>query len=99
MRLETCSATRNPIMPGRRPGEAHTEFQLHKSQLLSGAGKRNVFDYTEFRLKKYIEQVTDLQQKETLSKILRDYRHGRVAVAWKSGKPVWLGVTKESTKG
>jgi hypothetical protein len=70
-----------------------TDFQLHKSQLPS-VDKRNLFDYTEFRLKLYISQVTDDQQKTTLSEVLALYKRGQVAVAWKSGKPIWLNVTK-----
>lgn len=91
-------ATRNPLMPGRKPGEATTEFQLHKSQFVMGSGRRNLFDYSEFRLKKYIEKLRDEEQKQVLQKVLRDYKMGMVVVAWKSGKPVWLSVTKE-TKG
>jgi hypothetical protein len=56
---------------------------------------RGVLDYSEFRLKKYIEQVTDEQQKFTLISVLKEYKAGLVAIAWKAGKPVWLKVTKE----
>lgn len=86
-------ATRSPQAPGRKPGEMCTDFQLHKSQI-QGSVKRNLFDYTEFRLKLYISQVTDDQQKTTLSEVLALYKRGQVAVAWKSGKPIWLNVTK-----
>jgi len=88
-------ATRNTQGPGRRPGEVCTDFQLHKSQIPS-SDKKNLFDYTEFRLKKYITQVSDEQQKTTLTEILSQYKRGQVAVAWKAGKPVWITVTKES---
>lgn len=93
MKHEHSMATRSPQAPGRKPGEMCTDFQLHKSQLPS-ADKRNLFDYTEFRLKLYISQVTDDQQKSTLTEVLALYRRGQVAVAWKSGKPIWLNVTK-----
>ena len=86
-------ATRSPQAPGRKPGEMCTDFQLHKSQLPS-SDKRNLFDYTEFRLKLYISQVTDDQQKTTLTDVLALYKKGQVAVAWKNGKPIWLNVTK-----
>ena len=95
MKHEYSMATRSPQGPGRRPGEVCTDFQLHKSQI-PGSDKRNLFDYTEFRLKKYITQVSDEQQKTTLTEILEQYRKGRVAVAWKAGKPVWITITKES---
>lgn len=93
MKHEYSMATRNTQGPGRRPGEVCTDFQLHKSQILSSE-KKNLFDYTEFRLKKYISQITDEQQKTTLTNILDLYKKGQVAVAWKSGKPVWITVTK-----
>jgi hypothetical protein len=86
-------ATRNTQGPGRKPGEACTDFQLHKSQILGSSG-RNLFDYTEFRLRKYITQITDEQQKTTLTNILDQYKKGQVAVAWKGGKPIWITVTK-----
>ena len=99
MKLEAPMATRNPVTPGRKPGETCTDFQLHKSQLFTGSmSKRNIFDYTEFRLMRYIEKIKDETQKATLSKILKDYKSGMVAVAWKCGKPVWLSITKESSK-
>lgn len=84
-------ATRTPQGPGRSPGESCTEFQLHKSQLSST--RRNLFDYTEYRLKRYISQLKD-EQKTALLKVLKEYKQGLVAIAWKSGKPVWISVTK-----
>lgn len=95
MKHEYSMATRFPQAPSRRPGEVCTDFQLHKSQI-PNADRRNLFDYTEFRLKKYIEQLRDEQQKMTLEEILIKYRKGSVAVAWKSGKPLWISITKES---
>lgn len=93
MKHESAMATRTPMTPGRKPGEACTDFQLHKSQA-PGFDKRNLFDYTEFRLARYIQQVNDDQQKTTLLEVLAKYKKGLIAVAWKSGKPVWLAVTK-----
>lgn len=87
------------MMSGRTPGETCTEFQMHKSQLSPGISKRCLFDYTEFRLTRYIEQITDKHQKATLTRILKEYKQGLVVVAWKSGRPIWFAVTKESTKG
>lgn len=97
MKFESCMSTRNPQTPGRKPGESCTEFQLHKSQL-PGTSKRNLFDYTEFRLKLYITQVKDEQQRITLENVLTSYKKGLVAVAWRGGKPVWISVTKESKR-
>lgn len=82
-------------MPGKRPGESCTEFQLHKSQT-SLLNLKKVFDYTEYRLERYIDLMSDVQQKMTLESILKEYVLGLVAVAWKAGRPVWIRVTKES---
>lgn len=94
MRSEKCMTTRSPKTPSKKPGEGQTDFQLHKSQLPVDTSKRNVFDYTVHRLRLYIQQVKDENQKITLAQVLEDYKKGKVAVAWKAGKPVWLSVTK-----
>lgn len=70
-----------------------TEFQLHKSQNYLSLFK-NVRDYSEHRLTIYINHVVDARQKFTLSSVLEQYKLGLVAVAWRSGKPVWLKVSK-----
>lgn len=93
MKHEYTMATRSPQALGRKPGEMCTDFQLHKSQL-SGIDKRNLFDYSELRLKLYISQITDEQQISTLTKILDQYKKGQILIAWKSGKPIWISVTK-----
>lgn len=79
---------------GQKKIDYCTEFQLHKSQN-SLSFFKNVFDYSEYRLKIYINHVIDEQQKFTLISVLKQYKSGLVAIAWKSGKPVWLKVTKE----
>lgn len=83
-------------MPAQKPGEIRTEFQLHKSQL-NTLESRNLIDYTEARLLKYIEQLKDKRQMVTIRTILEDYKKGFVAIAWKSGRPSWITVTKESS--
>ena len=93
-RMKANMATRTPKGTGTKPGENCTEFQLHKSQSQLTAHK-NVFDYSYFRLIQYIQQVTDEQQKQTLKDICVQYKAGMVAIAWKSGRPVWLKVTKD----
>jgi hypothetical protein len=98
MKFERCMTTRNPQVPGRKPGDTCTEFQLHKSQIAPGGAKKNLVDYTEFRLKLYITQVTDEQQRLALEQVLASYKKGQVAVAWKSGKPVWISITKETKR-
>jgi len=88
------SAMSTRYTKGLRIGEPCTEFQLHRSQNPLTFLK-NVLDYSEHRLKRYIDHVVDEQQKFTLISVLKEYRAGLVAIAWKAGKPVWLKVTKE----
>ena len=92
--MKTEMATKRPKQPGWKFGERCTEFQMHKSQL-SLLSVRYIIDYSEQKLKYFIKNVTDSQQKETLIKVLESYKRGEVAVAWKAGKPVWINVTKE----
>jgi len=92
MKRENAMATRTPQGPGLSPGESCTAFQLYKTQL-SNEVRKNLFDYTEYRLRRYISQLKD-DQKKALLKVLKDYKQGLVAIAWKSGKPVWISVTK-----
>lgn len=84
-------ATRNTAAVTGRPDKG-TEFQLHSSS----SGMLNVIDFTERKLIKYASKVTDLQQKMLLMALIEDYRRGRVAVAWRRGRPVHLPVTKET---
>ena len=73
----------------------HTTFQLHKSQqtIFHGILKK-IFDYSEYKLLKCIEIAKDEQQKLVLIVLLKDYINGHVAMAWKSGQPIWIKVTK-----
>lgn len=93
--MNFAMATRTPKGVRPNPGEHCTEFQLHAHHNPNSGRNKGVCDYSEFRLMRYIEQVNDTQQKLTLEGVLKDYKQGRVAVAWKSGRPVWLKVTKE----
>lgn len=86
-------ATRTPKTQGKKPGEHCTEFQMHKSQQM--VTSRKIIDFSERKLMLYIESIVDDQQKVTLRGILSDYKKGRVAVAWKAGRPVWISVTKD----
>ena len=72
-----------------------TEFTMHISQKTEYNGFRKILlDYTEFKLKKYIESINDKQQKLLLQAMLSDYLAGHIAVAWHLGAPVYLKVTK-----
>lgn len=76
----------------KKLGSEYTEYQLHKSQLSNGVA-RNVFDYTEYRFLKYMENF-DNEKKLVLVNVLTSYRQGTIAIAWKSGIPVWVSVSR-----
>ncbi len=91
--MKTDMATRSSSA-GWKIGERSTEFQLHKSQLPASNVKK-VLDYTEHRLRIFLQRILDPQQKQTLNEVIKKYCKGEVAVAWKAGKPVWINVTKD----
>jgi hypothetical protein len=66
---------------------------MHKSQCYNSI--KQLVDFSEYKLMQYIESVFDDQQRISLEGILKDYKAGKVALAWKAGRPVWLKVTKE----
>jgi glycosylphosphatidylinositol transamidase (GPIT) subunit GPI8 len=84
--------TSSQRISNKRLGAEYTEYQLHKSQI-SNCVERNVFDYTEYRFLKYIENF-DKEKQLILLNVLASYRKGSIAIAWKSGQPVWISVSK-----
>lgn len=94
MKLDNDKATRNPQGSPQKPDEVQTEFQLHKSQL--NVPIRNLIDYTEIRLVKYLKQLKDKNQASTIKSVLDQYKMGFMAVCWKNGRPHWMKITKES---
>ena len=91
--MKANMATRTPKTPGSKQGEHCTEFQMHKSQCYNSI--KQLVDFSEYKLMQYIESVFDDQQRISLEGILKDYKAGKVALAWKAGRPVWIKVTKE----
>lgn len=92
--MNIAMSTRFPKDTKVKPGEC-TEFQMHKSQHTAFMGvMHRVADYTEYRLRRYIETVKDSQQNLVLVALLKDYISGNVAIAWKRGQPVWIQVSK-----
>ena len=77
------TATRNPS----RVERTSTEYQVHSANTTG--------DFTEKRLNEMIKNASTGQQKMLLEALLHDYLLGVVAVAWKSGAPVYIRVTKE----
>lgn len=89
-------ATRNPA-DVKFDKDSCTAFVLHKSQQQLFAGiQRKIVDYTEHKLLRVVETVTDAQQRLILIAMINDYRAGHIAIAWKRGMPVYLKVTKEA---
>ena len=72
-----------------------TEFQLHKSQLFPTAINRFIVDFTAVKLVSYISAAQSVEERDVLKQVLHDYKRGKVAVAWRSGRPVWINVTNE----
>jgi hypothetical protein len=71
---------------------SYTEFQLY----MGNKNGKNVIDFTEKKLIKYALKCADAQQKLVLMALIRDYRAGAVAVAWRRGAPVPIRITKET---
>ena len=93
--MNIAMSIRHPKDTKVKVGET-TEFHLHKSQYTIFTGILHlVADYTEYKLKKCINEAVDKQQKNVLLKLLKDYIAGNVAVAWKRGQPVWVMVSKD----
>jgi hypothetical protein len=78
------------------PKAGTTDFVLHKSQQSIFTGiQEKIVDYSEHRLLRYAESITDKQQQMILFGLLSDYKAGKVAIAWKRGRPLYLKVTKD----
>ena len=88
-------ATRGSLSLGKNLSEPCTPFQLHKSQI-SAVQLRNVFDWSEFKLKNLIENSNEEKVKDEMQLLLSLYKKGKVAIAWRAGKPVWINVTSGS---
>lgn len=81
--------------PGWKLGERSTEFQLHKSQIAGSNSVKKILDYSEYKLRIFLENTIDPQQQKTIRNVISSYCKGEIAVAWKSGHPVWIRITKE----
>lgn len=84
------------IFDDKQRSVGRTEFQLHVSQFqLYYKSKSVLRDFTEFRLKRYIEDLDqDHHRKALIEGILEDYVKGKIAVAWKAGEPVYVRMNK-----
>lgn len=90
----TVTSTRRSKSIKAKPAE-RTEYQLHKTQQTIFNGIINdVFDFTEYKLVRYIDDIEDKQEQQQLVVVLKDYVDGNVAVGWNKGVPVWIRITK-----
>jgi hypothetical protein len=87
-------ATRNPKNIDR-PLANCTEFQVHISQQVVFEGLKGVIDFTEQKLQRCIAAATTEAKRMSLVALLRDYRHGNVAISWRRGEPAYIYMTKE----
>lgn len=71
-----------------------TEFEMHITQKTGFSKSSKLIDFSENKLKRYIDTVKDKQQKVVLIAMLHDYISGHIAVAWRRGQPVYIKVTK-----
>ena len=72
-----------------------TQFQLHKTQITAFTDfLKSTYDFTEHKLRRFIEDVEDDQKKTILTSLLDDYIKGNVAIAWKEGQPLHVNIIK-----
>lgn len=72
-----------------------TEFQLHISQYQTFQSYKHILkDFTEVKLERYLEEVSyDPLKKKQVENVLRDYKLGRLAIAWKKGEPMYVRIS------
>lgn len=73
--------------------EPTTEFNVHVSQRTNCHVKP--IDFTEERIRWMYDLEQNQQRRYELTALLVDYKAGFIAVAWRSGEPVFLRVTKD----
>lgn len=68
-------------------GETITEFGMY-------IDRPHIVDMTYKMLVRYVAQTSDQQRKMLIFALLKDYVEGKVAIAWKAGRPVYVAVEK-----
>lgn len=93
--MDFTMATRNTSLAGHDLRD-HTDFQLHINQraIFNDVG-RTLFDFTEERMIRLWYNAQSTQQKIELAVLIDDYKHGRVAIGWRRGEPVYIRITQE----
>jgi len=85
-------ATKNPT--GIGSFDCSTDYALHSS--LRSQDTRNVLDLSEFRMRRYVMNITDKQQRNIILDLIDDFVDGDIAVAWKRGKLSYIRVTRDA---
>ena len=67
-----------------------TDFQIHASQNTLQKNCKNIFDYSEYKLKKIIQNCKSQKQQIQYIALLDDYVNGFVSIAWKAGTPIYI---------
>lgn len=74
----------------KRSTKPDTEFQVHVSrQAIFDGIREKLYDFVEYRLLRLAVNSHPMQKLEIMA-LIQDYRNGKVAVAWRDGRPVWI---------
>lgn len=71
-----------------------TEFQIHISHRPILRGNKKLRDFTEYKLRQYINVSGDAITKLKRSSMLFDYVKGNIAICWKRGIPHYYAIKK-----
>jgi len=83
----------SPLSLVKKQNNGKTEYTLHKNYT-SASNCKNVIDFSEMKLRKLLTHAGDEQQRKVLSNLINDYINGDVIIAWRSGMPLFMTVTK-----
>lgn len=72
--------------------EFQTEFQMHAKFSKAIQKSSGVLDYTDSKITRLLKNTRDMKMGIMLLQLLREYREGKVAIAWRNGRPVYVNV-------
>lgn len=95
--MNAAMATRNSTQGETVFPKECTKVTAHKSQLSIFDGIQDqVFDFTEYRLKRMIsDESTQPKKRAMLTTLMLHYIKGDVRIGWRRGQPVHVPLTKE----
>lgn len=82
------------IKKGFQTKSDQTEFVMHVSQRVSGP-PNSLFDFNEEKLKHYASRQRDPSVRAEIVKLIDLYRTGYIAIAWRSGEPIYIKITRD----